>query len=279
MPFSIPTESSVLFAFSLTLFAGLATGIGALLSVLSKEFKPRFLAVSLGFSAGVMIYISLVEMFAQSKASLQAIYGNFWGHAYTASAFFAGIIITAIIDHFVPSGVNPHEPGNMRVIDPNDPASDAHRQKLKRLGLFSALAIAIHNFPEGMATFFGSLQDPTLGIGIAIAVAIHNIPEGIAVAVPIYFACQCKRKAFFYSLFSGLAEPLGAIVGWLLLRNYMTPATFGIIFALVAGIMVYISLDELLPTAEEYGEHHIAIGGLIAGFFVMGLSLVLMEPH
>ena len=272
-------NSSILFAFLLTLFAGLATGIGGLLAVLSKKFNPRFLALSLGFSAGVMIYISMIEMFAEAKESLQMIYGNQIGHAYTAIAFFAGIIITALIDRLVPAEINPHEVGNINIQEPlnDETQKEQKRLRLRRIGLFSALAITIHNFPEGMATFFGSLQDPTLGISIAIAVAIHNIPEGIAVAIPLYYATQSKKKAFCLSLLSGLAEPIGAIAGWFLLRPFMNEATFGLIFAMVAGIMVYISLDELLPTAEEYGEHHIAIGGLIAGFFVMGLSLVLME--
>lgn len=143
------------------------------------------------------------------------------------------------------------------------------------MGLFSALAIAIHNFPEGLATFMGALTDPTLGVSIAVAIAIHNIPEGIAVSVPIYYATKNRKKAFWLSFLSGLAEPVGAILGFFILRNFFNESTFGVIFAGVAGIMVYISLDELLPTAEEYGEHHVAIGGLIAGMAVMATSLLL----
>jgi len=144
-----------------------------------------------------------------------------------------------------------------------------------RMGVFSALAISIHNFPEGMATFIGALHDPRMGVSIAGAIAIHNIPEGIAVSVPIYFATRSHKRAFLYSFASGLAEPIGALVGFFLLSSFFTAATFGIVFALIAGIMVYISLDELLPTAEEYGEHHLAIGGLVGGMAVMGVSLVL----
>lgn len=273
-------NAPVFLAFLLTLFAGMATGLGGLFALLSKKFEPRFLALTLGFSAGVMIYVAMIEMFAQAKSSLQLAYGNFHGHAMTAAAFMGGILITALIDKLVPSSVNPHEVGNIEVIDPKcgETIEDTRRCRLKRVGIFAGLAIAIHNFPEGMATFFATLQDPSLGMGIAIAVAIHNIPEGVAVAVPIYFATKSKGRAFLLSLGSGLAEPLGAIIGWLVLRPFMGDATFGVIFAMVAGIMVYISLDELLPTAEEYGEHHIAIGGVIIGFLVMGTSLVLMEP-
>lgn len=272
-------NAPVFLAFLLTLFAGMATGLGGLFVLLSKKFEPRFLALTLGFSAGVMIYVAMIEMFAQAKSSLQLAYGNFHGHAMTAAAFMGGILITALIDWLVPESVNPHEVGNIHAYTPEGERQNNRRtQQLKRVGVFSALAIAIHNFPEGMATFFATLQDPSLGMGIAIAVAIHNIPEGVAVAVPIYFATKSKGRAFLLSLGSGLAEPLGAIIGWLVLRPFMGDATFGVIFAMVAGIMVYISLDELLPTAEEYGEHHIAIGGVIIGFLVMGTSLVLMEP-
>jgi len=144
-----------------------------------------------------------------------------------------------------------------------------------RMGVFSALAIAIHNFPEGLATFIGALQYPAMGISIAVAVAIHNIPEGIAVSVPIYYATGSKKRAFFYSFLSGFAEPVGAVVGFFILKQFFSEATFGVVFAAVAGIMVYISLDELLPTAEEYGKHHVSIAGLIAGMLVIALSLVL----
>jgi ZIP family zinc transporter len=144
------------------------------------------------------------------------------------------------------------------------------------MGLFSAFAIAVHNFPEGLATFMAGMTNPTLGISIAVAIAIHNIPEGLAVSVPIYYATGSKKKAFVLSFLSGLSEPVGAIIGYFFLRWFFTESVLGFIFAAVAGIMVFISLDELLPTAEEYGEHHVAIYGLIAGMAVMALSLVLM---
>jgi ZIP family zinc transporter len=143
------------------------------------------------------------------------------------------------------------------------------------MGVFSALAIAIHNFPEGLATFMTGINDPALGISIAVAIAIHNIPEGLAVSAPIFYATKSRKKAFVYSFLSGLAEPVGALIGYFVLRSFFTETTFGFIFSSVAGIMVYISLDELLPTAEEYGEHHLAIGGLIAGMIVMAVSLIL----
>jgi len=263
---------NVVFAFSLTVLAGLSTGIGSLMALLSKKFNPKFLAGSLGFSAGVMIYVSLVEIFAKAKTFLTGALGESTGYWITIVSFFTGIGIIALIDKLIPSFQNPHEVKNLNkdIISSKSPD-----RSLYRMGLFSALAIAIHNFPEGLATFMAALYDPTLGIGIAVAVAIHNIPEGIAVSVPIYYATKSRKKAFWFSFLSGLAEPVGALLGFFILQRFFNDVTMGIVFAGVAGIMIYVSLDELLPTAEEYGEHHIAIGGLIAGMAIMAVSLVL----
>jgi len=263
---------NILFALGLTLFAGLATGIGSLMALLSRNFNPKFLAGSLGFSAGVMLYVSFVEIFLKARASLSVIYGDKIGYYYTTIAFFFGIALIALIDKLIPSYENPHEIGNITQLETTPSDND---QRLMRMGLFSALAIAIHNFPEGLATFMGALNDPTLGISIAVAIAIHNIPEGIAVSAPIYYASKSRKKAFWLSFLSGLAEPVGALLGFFILRNFFSDLTFGVTFAGVAGIMVYISLDELLPTAEEYGEHHIAIGGVILGMIVMAVSLLM----
>jgi ZIP family zinc transporter len=265
-------DNNVIFALGLTLFAGLSTGIGSFLAFLSKEFNPRFLAASLGFSAGVMIYVSLVEIFVKAKDALSIGLGERMGYMITVVSFFSGIAVIALIDRLIPSYENPHEVNIARKIEKS---TDVEKNRLMRMGLFSALAIAIHNFPEGLATFMGGLSDPTLGISIAVAIAIHNIPEGLAVSAPIYYATKSSKKAFVLSFLSGLAEPVGALIGYFLLRAFFNDITFGVIFASVAGIMVYISLDELLPTAEEYGEHHYAIGGLIVGMLIMALSLLL----
>ncbi len=261
-----------LFALGLTVFAGLSTGIGSLIGFLSKRFNPKFLSAALGFSAGVMIYVSLVEIFFKAKDSLTIVYGEKNGYWVTIIGFFAGIALIAIIDRLIPSYENPHEISN---INPDQSEEEIENSRLMRMGVFSALAVAIHNFPEGLATFMIALADPALGISIAVAIAIHNIPEGLAVSAPIYYATKSRKKAFIYSFLSGVAEPVGALLGYFLLRSIFNESMFGIIFSGVAGIMVYISLDELLPTAEEYGEHHIAIFGLIAGMAVMAVSLVL----
>jgi len=264
------TSQEILFAFLLTLFAGLSTGIGSVLAFFTKRTNVKFLSVALGFSAGVMIYVSLVEIYFKARESLIEALGEQMGSWYTAAAFFGGIALIAIIDKFIPASQNPHEIKSVEEVD------EAERsRKLLRMGMLTALAIAIHNFPEGLATFIAALNDPALGIPIAVAIAIHNIPEGIAVSVPIYFATANKSKAFWLSFSSGLAEPIGALVGYLLLMPYITPATFGILFASVAGIMVFISLDELLPWAEKYGEHHLSIYGLVVGMAVMAISLLL----
>jgi len=275
--------NDLFFAFGLTLFAGLATGIGSIMAFMSKSTSPRFLSAALGFSAGVMIYVSTIEIFVKANESLGAALGESAGFQLTTLAFFGGIAVIALIDFLVPAYENPHE---MRAMDEVEIGKEESQEKdaskgikdkenLKRMGFFSALAIAIHNFPEGLATFTGALQDPALGLSIAVAIAIHNIPEGIAVSVPIYYATGSKKKALGWSFLSGLAEPIGALVGYFVLMQFMNELTFGILFAGVAGIMVYISLDELLPTAEKYGEHHIAIMGVISGMVVMALSLIL----
>lgn len=267
--------SEVIFALGLTLFAGLSTGIGSALAFYTKKTNEKFLAAALGFSAGVMIYVSMIEIFVKARDSLELYYGDASkGYLVTTLAFFGGILLIAMIDKLVPEAENPHEIRTTE--DMNDEEKKEHKNKaLLRMGLFSALAIAIHNFPEGLATFIGALNDPELGVSIAVAIAIHNIPEGIAVSVPIFFATGSKRKAFGYSFLSGLSEPVGALIGYFLLRTFLSDALFGLVFAGVAGIMVYISLDELLPTAEKYGKHHIAIAGLVAGMAVMAVSLVM----
>jgi len=266
--------STVLFAFSLTLFAGLSTGIGSALSLLTKRTGTKFLSVTLGFSAGVMIYVSFVEILGKARDALTSALGKTAGNWATVGGFFFGIIVIMLIDKFIPSTANPHEVHTVEEMDGN---SEHHKTSLMRMGIFTALAIAIHNFPEGLATFTAALSDPHLGVPITVAIAIHNIPEGIAVAVPVFYATGSKKRAFRLSFLSGLSEPLGALIGYILLYRFFNDTMFGFIFAVVAGIMVYISLDELLPSAEEYGEHHLAIYGLIGGMAVMAISLLLFS--
>jgi zinc transporter, ZIP family len=264
----------VWFAFGLTLMAGLATGIGSALAFFTHRTNTRFLSVSLGFSAGVMIYVSFVEILAESRQSLCLELGTRAGSWAAVGAFFSGIALTAAIDRLVPSYENPHETRMVEEID----RDDGRNRHLLRMGVFSAIAIAVHNFPEGLATFVSSVNDRTVGISIAIAISLHNIPEGIAVAVPVFYATNNRRKAFTYSFLSGMAEPLGALLGYFLFLRHFGNGVRGAVLGLVAGIMVFISLDELLPTAREYGEHHLAAYGLVAGMGMMALSLLLLNP-
>ncbi|MFP3999842.1 MAG: zinc transporter ZupT [Desulfobacterales bacterium] len=268
----MPPEN-VLFAFSLTLLAGLATGIGSTLAFFAKQTSTRFLSISLGFSAGVMIYVSMIEIFFKARSSLAATLGEQAGYFATTAAFFAGILLIAVIDRLVPSFENPHEIRSVEELE--FPEALKKRNDLMRMGILSALAIGIHNFPEGLATFTTALQDQTLGISIAAAIAIHNIPEGIAVSVPIYYATGSRKKAFILSFLSGLSEPVGAAAGYLILRPFFNDMVYGMLFASVAGVMVFISIDELLPSAQKYGEHHLSIYGLIVGMATMAASLLL----
>ncbi len=264
-------ENNVWLALGLTAIAGLSTGIGSAISLFAKKTNTKFLSLSLGFSAGVMIYVSMVEIFFKAQASLQSALGEKPGAVATVASFFGGMLLIGLIDRLIPREHNPHE-----VQEPiPEHHHPQHRQRLMRTGLFTALAIAIHNFPEGLATFVSALQSPSLAIPIVVAIALHNIPEGIAVSVPIYYATGSKKKAFLYSFFSGLAEPVGAVVGYLILLPFMSDTVYGMLFASVAGIMVFISIDELLPAAQAYGEHHLSIYGLVAGMALMAISLLL----
>lgn len=279
--------NNVLFAFLLTLFAGLSTGIGSLIAFFTKKSNAKFLSLALGFSGGVMIYVSMVEIFPEAMHTLSESLGEVQGSWVAVAAFFGGMALIGIIDKLIPESENPHEMHTVEELYEENPEDSHHAEqiekreeakkqnKLYRTGIFTALAIAIHNFPEGLATFMAALSDPQVAIPIAVAIAIHNIPEGIAVSVPIYYATGSRKKALFLSFLSGLSEPLGGIIGYLLLRPFISDTLLGIVFALVAGIMVFISLDELLPSAREYGEHHLSIYGMVAGMMLMAVSLLL----
>lgn len=262
-------SNNILFALGLTLFAGLSTGIGSAIAVFAKKTNTKFLSTSLGFSAGVMIYVSFVEIFPQALDLLKKS-GSSTPELVTVLAFFVGIALIYAIDMMIPNAENPHEMHSVEEM------SGQKEKQLKRMGLMMALAIGIHNFPEGMATFTSALVSPDIAIPIAIAIAIHNIPEGIAVSVPIYFATGSRKKAFWLSLSSGMAEPIGGLIGYFILMPFMSDFTLGLLMAAVAGIMVFISVDELLPGAEKYGEHHFSIAGFVAGMAVMAISLLML---
>lgn len=258
-------NDNVLFALLLTLIAGLSTGVGSVCALFAKRTNTKFLSLSLGFSAGVMLYVAMLEILPKAQAYLSDCLGEQTGNCFGILAFFGGIIFIGIIDCLLPSAENDigSKPQN-------------EQNRLKRMGAVTALTIGIHNFPEGMATFTSALKNPGLGLAIAVAIAIHNIPEGIATSLPIYFSGGSKKKAFSISFLSGMTEPVGALLGYLLLRPFFNDFAFGIIFGAVAGIMVFISLEELIPAAHEYEKSKAAIIGVIVGMAVMAVSLLML---
>lgn len=255
--------SNVIIALILTTIAGLSTGIGSAIAYFIKRPKISYLCFSLGLSAGVMLYVSFVELLPEAFLEIGEIIGLY--------AFFAGIIVIGIIDILIPEEENPHAFKGLET-----KGKIKKDKSLLRVGLLTALAVGIHNFPEGLATFGTTLSDVRLGIIIAFAIAIHNIPEGISVSMPIYFATGDKKKAFFYSFMSGVAEPVAAVIGLIVLLPFLSDGSIAFLLAFVAGIMVYISVDELVPVAHRYESGHCAILGIIIGMFIMALSLIIL---
>lgn len=260
-------STDVIIALSITLLAGLATVLGSFLIFFEKTPSPRMLSFGLAFAGGAMVFISLTEIFSKASESFEEAFVGL-GFNYATFAFLAGLILIMLIDRVVP---NPHEG-----LDVNDPKLHAQGDAyIKRIGLMTALAITAHNFPEGLATFFATLESPSLGMPLAIAIAIHNIPEGISIAAPIYYATKDRKLTVLACLISGLAEPLGAILGYVALKPFLSPAIFGWVFGIIAGVMVFLSLDELLPAAKRYAKGHETVYGLVAGMSALAISLVL----
>jgi ZIP family zinc transporter len=272
--------SDIAFGFLISTLAGLSTGIGSAIAYFIRKPGPKIMSFILGFSAGVMLYVSFGELLHQSFDKVGFGIGNI--------GFFAGIAFIAILDIFIP-----HEYKEEHIIMPAVGTTEAdslprrfrhqggrrlYRSTLMRAGLLTAIGIAIHNFPEGLATFSSGITgDRTFGFLVATAIALHNIPEGVSVSIPIWQATGSRKRAFWYSFLSGLAEPLGAVIGYTILFNFLTPTLIYSLLAFAAGIMVYISLDELLPTAHLYGKEHLVIIGVISGMVLMALSIYLIR--
>lgn len=302
MDFSSP---AVQIALVIAFGAGLATVIGGLLVIFARETNTRLLAFGLAFSAGAMVYVSLVEIFVKSHQALEKAAGDKLGYAWATGFFFVGVLLLVMLDRLVP---NPHPGmaptdvrdrvhdmveegaleaatptnGTSRAAAPTDtpfepPLTRADRSLVARVGILAALAITLHNLPEGLATFFATLDSPTVGAPLALAIAIHNIPEGVSIAIPVYYATGSKTKAVFATFVSGMAEPFGAIVGYAVLANFLTDFVFGAVFGIIAGAMVFLSLDELLPAARSYAKGHETVYGIVIGMAAMALSLVLFR--
>ncbi|MBS7456627.1 zinc transporter ZupT [Coralloluteibacterium stylophorae] len=265
----VPT-TTLLIALAVTTAAGLATSFGGLLVFASKTPNPRLLSFGLAFAGGAMVYVSLTEIFGKSVLAFGQAFGDRLGFTYGTLAFLAGVLLIVAIDHLIP---NPHER-----LEADDPYFREHnREYLKRVGLLTAVAITAHNFPEGLATFFAMLESPSVGLPLAFAIAIHNVPEGIAIAIPVYYATNNKAYAMVACMLSGLAEPVGAALGYLVLSPVLSQAVFGGVFGVIAGVMVFLALDELLPTAKRYGKGHETVYGLVTGMGALAISLVLFK--
>ena len=253
-------NNAIGFALLLSALAGLSTTVGSLAGIFIRKPGPRFMTLTLGFSGGVMILVSFVELL---QGGIEVI-----GFAPAHLAFFGGMVAMFLVDALIPHdymGEHHHTEEKTR------------QGQLLKTGLFVALGIGIHNFPEGMAAFAGALEDPALGIAIAVAIAVHNIPEGLAVSAPVYAATGSRGKAFWWSFLSGVAEPVGAGLAALVLMPFLNETVLGLVLAAVAGIMVFISLDELVPVARSFGEEHLAIVGVVVGMVVMALSLWMLQ--
>jgi ZIP family zinc transporter len=265
-----PPLSNVLAALAVTTAAGLATLLGSLMVFAQKTPNARLLAFGLAFAGGAMVFVSLTEILDKSVLAFTAGYGEQLGFTYGTLAFLGGMALILLVDHFVP---NPHER-----LEVDDPYFREHNAEyVRRVGMLTAIAITAHNFPEGLATFFATLENPGIGLPLAFAIAIHNIPEGIAIAVPVYFATGHRGYAAAACLVSGLAEPLGAVLGYALLRPWLSEGVFGTVFGVIAGVMVFLALDELLPAAKRYARGHETVYGLVSGMAVLALSLVLFK--
>lgn len=252
-------EHNIGIALLLTAGAGLSTTIGSVLGLAVRKPGPGFMGFTLGFSAGVMILVSFVELLQGSIESI----GFLSAHA----GFFLGMASIFLIDTLVP-----HE-----YIGQRDHHKGGSEGGLMRIGLLVAFGVGIHNFPEGMATFAGALEDVRLGMAIAVAIAIHNIPEGLAVSAPVYVATGSRGKAFLWSFLSGVSEPVGAALAALVLLPFLTEAVLGWVLAAVGGVMVSLAVDELVPAAKSFGSEHTPILGAIAGMVIMALSLWLLK--
>ena len=265
-------DATISYAFVLTFIAGLSTGIGSLIAYVIKKPKMEYLTFGLGLSAGVMLYVSFMELLPEGMENAGDVLGLL--------SFFGGMALIAVVDHFIPELENPHHAKNSTDSGEHSEetitALNNKNGKLLRSGSMTAIALALHNFPEGFATFGTAISDPSLGTMIAIAIALHNIPEGVSVSIPIFYATGDKFKAFKYSLLSGLTETFGALLAYLFLLPFLSAAIMGCILAFVSGIMIYIALDEILPTAHAYGHGHLVITGVALGMLIMAITIVVL---
>lgn len=256
---------STLFAFFLTVISSLFMIVGGWLGIQTKKDNTDILCFALGFSGGIMLYLAFTEILQEASEKIQGVYPGNTGYILTTVGFFGGMILLVIFNRILHHREN-HEFSH-----------GSNEDCLYKMGIFSAISIGIHNFPEGITTFISALEDPKLGITVAVAIALHNISVGMAIAIPLYFATGKKKNALLYTFFSSLGAPIGAVTAYFFLFRFLNELVFGILFAIVSGIMVFICLDEILPTAEKFGKHHLVISGVITGMLVMALSIIFLR--
>jgi len=257
----------ILLAFIMSFVAGMSTLIGSASVLFVKKFNKNLLSWALGFSAGVMIYVSFVELFKESQTYLINTFGNMTGMKIFLISFFSGMFVIALIDRLLPEITIPYDLEKIKKTD---------LQKLHKTSILTTIIVILHNIPEGIITFTSFLVDPVFGFAVTIAIALHNIPEGIAVSLPVYFSTKNKKKALFFGLLASIAEPFGAFIAYFFLNNFMNPKIMGIILAVVSGMMIFLSLDELLPSAREHCESNFSEFGLVTGMMVMAISLLFL---
>lgn len=274
-----------LLALILSTLAGLSTILGGVVTFFIKKDSLKLLSFGLGLSAGVMLFISLADLYPEAQEMIK----NQMGESFlwlTVVSFALGILVAVLIDYFIPDHIQENMfdkqiGANEQNIDSTDCVKNENAiisiGKIKKAGITTAVVVAAHNFPEGLATFFTTTQNITLGLGIVFAIAIHNIPEGIAISIPVYQATHSKRKAFWYSFLSGMAEPVGGVIGFILIQTLFPNICLGILFALVAGIMTYISIDTLLPMSKSYDTGHYSISGVVLGLVIMGITMIFLD--
>lgn len=278
-------ENNYLIAFILSTIAGLSTVVGGFVTFFIKGNSLKYLSFGLGLSAGVMLFVSLVDLYPEATEMIRAQMGQnlAW---LSILCFGIGMLIAVLIDFFVPDHIQDSMftkqiGANEQNKDSTDCTEDENAiisiGKIKRAGIITAIVVAIHNLPEGLATFTLAAQDIMLSLGVIFAIAIHNIPEGMAISIPVYQATHSKRKAFLYSFLSGMAEPIGGVLGFLIIKTLFPNLCVGLLFALVAGIMTYISIDTLLPLSKDYDTGHYSISGVVLGLMIMGSALIVLD--
>ncbi|MDR3552332.1 MAG: zinc transporter ZupT [Clostridia bacterium] len=253
--------TGVIPALVMSTLAGLSTSIGGLIAVFARRTGTRMLSFALGLSAGVMVTVSFVELLPEARHSLSGALGASAGGAAAAASLLGGFAVAMLIDRLIPDPSGAH--------GPSDASPRTQGQSLARMGLVTALAMTLHNFPEGIATFMAGYSNFRLGLPVTISISLHNIPEGIAVSMPIFYGTGSRKRALGISTLSGLSEPLGALLAFLILAPFLSSALLGVIFGAVAGIMIYLSFQELIPASEGYGHLELALLGIAGGSAVM----------